>query len=126
MYDIIIYVKNKENPIYKEMLKKKSLDIFGLDDTLNSILGIQPHLNMNEEYGDQFAQFCIISGFSQEITLESLHKLIELYQSELKKRFGINEITYRIDLSSNRIDTNKDSKDSKENTFDLTSVFSKN
>lgn len=112
MYSLILYVKNKENPYYKALLDSKTKELFGL---FNEVLGEKASLGMKDDFGEQFGPFCSISGLPEEITLDKFTKLLTLYEVELKKKFGITEITFKFDES-----TTKDS------TPDVSTVFYNN
>lgn len=114
MYSLILYVKNKENPYYKALLDARTKELFGI---FNEILSGKASLGMKDDFGEQFGPFCSISDLPEEITLDKLTKLITLYETELKKKFGITEITFKFD---------KLDELTKDSTPDVSTVLSNN
>lgn len=114
MYSLILHIKNKENPYYKALLDARTKKLFGL---FNEVFSEKASLGMKDDFGEQFGPFCSISGLPEEITLDKLTKLLSLYEVELKKKFGITEITFKFD---------KLDELSKDSTPDVSTVFSNN
>ncbi len=102
MYSIEIHVKNKENPYYKELLDRKTKDLFGF---LNDMFDKKASLGMKEEFGEQTGPFCVISGISENSTLNIVHKVLSLFGTELNKKYGITEITYKILITEKEKET---------------------
>jgi hypothetical protein len=100
MYSVVLYVKNGENPYYKEVLKIQTDKIFG---DLNSMLDIGASVGMNESFKDAIGSFVTISGLGGELTLENLVKILTLYENNLKEKFNITDFTYKISLTDTNI-----------------------
>lgn len=96
MYSIEIFIKNRDNPYYKEVLKAQSDKIF---KEINELLDSKASIGMKDSFAEQMGSFVTMSGLPEDMNIKRIVEMLNVYEQTFKDKFNITQFTYRIFLT---------------------------